>query len=60
MWTPPTLWNHLVNKFEHSKREQVSNCESWPKIFEIVEMGVKEGVDLGSGIKYYLLPNVVL
>ena len=30
------------------------------KKFEIVEIGVEEGVDLGSGIKDSLLPNVVL
>ena len=28
--------------------------------FEIVEIGVEKGVDLGSGIKDSLLPNVVL
>ena len=30
------------------------------KEYEIVEIGVGEGVDLGSGIKDFLLPNVVL
>ena len=40
MWTPPALWNHPVDGFEH---------------FEVVENGVEEGVDLGSGIKDFLL-----
>ena len=44
MWTPPALWNHPVDGFEH---------------FEVVENGVEEGVDLGSGIKDSLLLNVV-
>ena len=30
------------------------------KEIEIVEIGVAEGVDLGYGIKDYLLPDVVL
>jgi hypothetical protein len=30
------------------------------KEFEIVEIGVEEGVDLGFGVKDTLLPNVVL
>ena len=30
------------------------------KEFEIIEIGVEEGVDLGSKIKDSLLPNVVL
>ena len=30
------------------------------KEFEIVEIGVEEGVDLGFGIEDSLLPNVVL
>ena len=30
------------------------------KVFEIVEIGVEEGVDLGFGIKESLLPNMVL
>jgi hypothetical protein len=30
------------------------------KEFEIVEIGVKEGVDIGSGIKDFLISNVVL
>ena len=30
------------------------------KEFEIVKIGVEEGVDLGFGIKDSLLPNVVL
>ena len=29
------------------------------KEFEIIAMGVEEGVDLGSGIKDFLLPNLV-
>ena len=28
--------------------------------FDIVEIKIEEGVDLGSGIKDFLLPNVVL
>jgi hypothetical protein len=30
------------------------------KEFEIVKIGVEEGVDVGSGIKDALFPNVVL
>ena len=30
------------------------------KEFEIVEIGVEEGVDLGSEIKYSMLPNMVV
>jgi hypothetical protein len=32
----------------------------WTKEFEIVEIGIEEGVDLGSKVKDSLLPNVVL
>ena len=58
--TPPALWSHLADGFEHQWLEQVSNCESRSKEYEIAEIGVEEGVDMGSGIKYSLLPNVVL
>ena len=38
-------------------------CRQWwimTKKFEIVQFGVEEGVDWGSGMKQILLPNVVL
>jgi hypothetical protein len=30
------------------------------KVFEIIEIGVEKGVDIGFGKKYSLLPNMVL
>ena len=60
MWTPAPLWNRLADGFEHWKFEQVSNYKSGPKNLKIVHIKVEEGVDLGFGIKDFLLPNVVL
>ena len=60
MWTPPTMWNRPTNRLKHEKLEQVSNCNSQPIFFEIVEIKVEESVDLGSRIKYTLLLNTVL
>ena len=61
MWTPPTLWNHLANGFELQKLEHVSNCKLYmTKEFKIIEIEVEEDVELGSGIRDSLLPNLVL
>ena len=43
----------MVDGFEHQKLEQVSNCEQGPNAFDIIEIGVKGGVDLGSGIERF-------
>ena len=32
MWTPPFVWNHLTDGFQHQKLEHVSNCESSQRI----------------------------
>ena len=56
MWTPPALWNHLADGFEHRKLEQVVKT----KEFETTKIGVEEGVDLNSRIIDLLLPNLVL
>ena len=56
MWTPPALWNHPADAFDHWKYEHVSKNKSRPHNLKKVE----QRVDLGSKIKDSLLPNVVL
>ena len=56
---PSTLCNYLADEFEFWKVEHVSNCES-RAFFEMIEIGVEEGVDLGSKIKDSLLSSSVL
>ena len=61
MWTPPILWNLPANGFEQQESKQVSSCESRLNEFEIVEIRVEEGVDLGFGVKdSFYLPMWVL
>ena len=51
------LWSHPADGFEHEKLEewQIKTNE-----FEIDEIIVEEGIDLGFRIKDSLLPNMVL
>ena len=50
-WTPSALWNHPASGFEHQKLEHISKMQTRTKEFEIVEISVEEGVDLGFRIK---------
>ena len=42
MWTPPTLWNHPTNGFEHQKLEQVSNCQARPKNLKSLKLELRK------------------
>ena len=54
MWTPPAMWNHQSDGFEHWKLEHVSNYESKPKNLKLLKL---EGVDSGSKIKAFYAPQ---
>jgi hypothetical protein len=59
MWTSQALWDlcKLLNLSIISLSRLASQIIT--KEFEIIEIGVEEGVDLGSAITDSLLPNVV-
>ena len=70
-WWGPSKFNSITiyeANVDTSNYVELSNWWIWAcqhlwirtKEFEIIEIIVEEGVDLGSGIKDSLLPNVVL
>ena len=42
MCTPPALWNHPVDGFEHQKLEQVSNCKLGPRNLKSLKLGLRK------------------
>lgn len=60
MWTPLGLWSHPANGFKYQKLEQSQQLRIKTNIFEMVEIGVEDGVNLGFESKDSLLPYPVI
>ena len=56
VWTPATLWNHLANRFEHWKLEQVSNCELGPTNSKSMKLELRKVLILALESKILYFP----